>query len=177
VEGCVLNHHWAQGWYGTVHPLGEGPCLLRSCFAFYLNVESPVLVPHITICKESCLSNLLMLSTCDDKACKALSYMLTFRLLVICSSSDSIHTLFSCIGVQKIFSFGLLNPRKPCILAMSRPDAKKNLTTLVKAFGENRTLRNLANLVLVMVRPNPPTPPGACNRLTSSPNSVRCWAF
>eukprot|EP00884_Botryococcus_braunii_P004374 jgi/Botrbrau1/13938/Bobra.0193s0005.1 len=51
---------------------------------------------------------------------------------------------------QRIFSFGLLNPRKPCILAMSRPDAKKNLTTLVQAYGENRTLRNLANLVLVM---------------------------
>lgn len=35
---------------------------------------------------------------------------------------------------------------------MSRPDAKKNITTLVKAFGENPTLRELANLVLIMVR-------------------------
>ncbi len=34
---------------------------------------------------------------------------------------------------------------------MSRPDAKKNITTLVKAFGENSTLRELANLVLIMV--------------------------
>ncbi len=45
----------------------------------------------------------------------------------------------------------LRNPRKPAILAMSRPDAKKNITTLVKAFGENPTLRELANLVLIMV--------------------------
>ncbi|CAG9460146.1 unnamed protein product [Pedinophyceae sp. YPF-701] len=44
----------------------------------------------------------------------------------------------------------LRNPRKPAILAMSRPDHKKNITTLVRAFGENPVLRELANLVLVM---------------------------
>lgn len=33
------------------------------------------------------------------------------------------------------------------ILALARPDQKKNLTTLVKAFGECRPLRELANLV------------------------------
>ncbi|KAL9659965.1 hypothetical protein QQ045_024775 [Rhodiola kirilowii] len=42
------------------------------------------------------------------------------------------------------------NPRKPMILALSRPDPKKNLTTLVKAFGECRPLRELANLTLIM---------------------------
>lgn len=39
------------------------------------------------------------------------------------------------------------NPRKPMILALARPDPKKNLITLVKAFGECRPLRDLANLV------------------------------
>lgn len=34
---------------------------------------------------------------------------------------------------------------------MSRPDAKKNITTLIKAFGEDETLSKLANLVLIMV--------------------------
>ncbi|KAL1816016.1 hypothetical protein ACET3Z_018590 [Daucus carota] len=42
------------------------------------------------------------------------------------------------------------NPRKPTILALARPDPKKNLTTLVKAFGECRPLRELANLILIM---------------------------
>ncbi|CAL9072570.1 unnamed protein product [Musa acuminata var. zebrina] len=42
------------------------------------------------------------------------------------------------------------NPRKPMILALSRPDPKKNITTLVKAFGECRPLRELANLTLIM---------------------------
>ncbi|KAJ0953464.1 putative sucrose-phosphate synthase [Helianthus annuus] len=42
------------------------------------------------------------------------------------------------------------NPHKPIILALARPDPKKNLTTLVKAFGECRALRDLANLTLIM---------------------------
>ncbi|KAK7305002.1 hypothetical protein VNO77_42900 [Canavalia gladiata] len=42
------------------------------------------------------------------------------------------------------------NPHKPVILALSRPDPKKNLTTLLKSFGESRPLRELANLILIM---------------------------
>ncbi|KAL9223960.1 hypothetical protein vseg_000041 [Gypsophila vaccaria] len=48
--------------------------------------------------------------------------------------------------VMRFFS----NPRKPMILALARPDPKKNITTLVKAFGECRPLRELANLTLIM---------------------------
>ncbi|CAL5015477.1 unnamed protein product [Urochloa decumbens] len=44
----------------------------------------------------------------------------------------------------------LTNPHKPMVLALSRPDPKKNITTLVKAFGECRPLRELANLTLIM---------------------------
>ncbi|KAK9699926.1 hypothetical protein RND81_08G204600 [Saponaria officinalis] len=48
--------------------------------------------------------------------------------------------------IMRFFS----NRRKPMILALARPDPKKNLTTLVKAFGECRPLRELANLTLIM---------------------------
>ncbi|KAG2583013.1 hypothetical protein PVAP13_6KG226100 [Panicum virgatum] len=48
--------------------------------------------------------------------------------------------------IMRFFS----NPRKPMILALARPDPKKNITTLIKAFGEHRELRNLANLTLIM---------------------------
>ncbi|KAK6156510.1 hypothetical protein DH2020_010758 [Rehmannia glutinosa] len=51
-----------------------------------------------------------------------------------------------CILNNAFFS----NPRKPMILALARPDPKKNLMTLVKAFGECRPLRELANLTLIM---------------------------
>lgn len=44
------------------------------------------------------------------------------------------------------------NPHKPMILALARPDPKKNITTLVKAFGECRPLRELANLVRRMTK-------------------------
>lgn len=49
--------------------------------------------------------------------------------------------------IMRFFS----NPRKPMILALARPDPKKNITTLVKAFGEHRELRNLANLVCMPI--------------------------
>ncbi|OEL24273.1 putative sucrose-phosphate synthase 4 [Dichanthelium oligosanthes] len=48
--------------------------------------------------------------------------------------------------IMRFFS----NPHKPMILALARPDPKKNITTLVKAFGEHCELRNLANLTLIM---------------------------
>ncbi|KAI4974322.1 hypothetical protein ZWY2020_047602 [Hordeum vulgare] len=42
------------------------------------------------------------------------------------------------------------DPHKPTILALSRPDPKKNITTLLKAYGERRQLRELANLTLIL---------------------------
>jgi sucrose-phosphate synthase len=44
----------------------------------------------------------------------------------------------------------LKEPNKPIILAISRPDQRKNVTTLIKVFGEAKKLRQLANLVLVV---------------------------
>lgn len=43
----------------------------------------------------------------------------------------------------------LHRPRKPMILAISRPDPRKNISTLVEAYAENPDLRELANLVVV----------------------------
>nr|GLL42439.1 probable sucrose-phosphate synthase 4 isoform X1 [Ipomoea trifida] len=42
------------------------------------------------------------------------------------------------------------NPHKPMILALSRPDPKKNVTTLLKAFGECQALQELANMTLIL---------------------------
>ena len=43
----------------------------------------------------------------------------------------------------------LRDPHKPVILAMSRPDQRKNLATLVTAYAEHAALRAKANLVLI----------------------------
>lgn len=46
----------------------------------------------------------------------------------------------------------LIDAERPMILAVARPDDRKNFETLVKAYGESRKLRELANLVLIMGR-------------------------
>jgi len=43
----------------------------------------------------------------------------------------------------------LAKPEKPIILALSRPDERKNIITLVEAFGESPELQDLSNLVVV----------------------------
>jgi len=40
-------------------------------------------------------------------------------------------------------------PEKPLILALSRPDERKNILTLIEAYGESRALRQTANLLVV----------------------------
>ncbi len=43
----------------------------------------------------------------------------------------------------------LARPEKPLILAMARPDERKNFATLLEAYGRNPALRERANLLLV----------------------------
>ena len=43
----------------------------------------------------------------------------------------------------------LREPDKPMILALSRPDERKNIITLVEAYGESHELQQTANLVIV----------------------------
>lgn len=43
----------------------------------------------------------------------------------------------------------LREPGKPIILALSRPDARKNISTLITCYGESRELQRIANLVVV----------------------------
>ena len=43
----------------------------------------------------------------------------------------------------------LADPEKPLILALSRPDERKNILALVEAFGESEPLQEAANLLIV----------------------------
>lgn len=43
----------------------------------------------------------------------------------------------------------LRDPEKPLILALSRPDRRKNITALVDAYGQSTELQKLANLLIV----------------------------
>ncbi len=42
----------------------------------------------------------------------------------------------------------LANPNKPGILSLSRPDRRKNLHTLIEAYGKDKELQSLANLII-----------------------------
>lgn len=44
----------------------------------------------------------------------------------------------------------LQDPHKPCILALSRASSRKNVAALVRAYGEDPDLQELANLVLIL---------------------------
>jgi sucrose-phosphate synthase len=43
----------------------------------------------------------------------------------------------------------LKQPNKPVILALSRPDPRKNIVALIEAYGESTELQHMANLVIV----------------------------
>jgi len=43
----------------------------------------------------------------------------------------------------------LINPNKPIILAISRPDPRKNITALVEAYAQSSKLKDMANLVII----------------------------
>ncbi len=52
--------------------------------------------------------------------------------------------------IQQELQRFLRDPQKPIVMALSRPAMRKNVGTLVKAFGQDPDLRHLANLVLVL---------------------------
>ncbi len=53
------------------------------------------------------------------------------------------------IPYARVLERHLRDPEKPMILALSRPDQRKNIITLLEAYGQSERLQELANLVIV----------------------------
>ncbi|WP_130536524.1 HAD-IIB family hydrolase [Thiomicrorhabdus indica] len=51
--------------------------------------------------------------------------------------------------LQQRLVYSLKNPDKPIILALSRPDPRKNIAALIEAYGLSERLQETANLVIV----------------------------
>jgi len=51
--------------------------------------------------------------------------------------------------IEKLKPF-LSKPKKPIILALSRPDERKNIMTLIEVFGQSQELQAKANLVVIV---------------------------
>lgn len=60
-------------------------------------------------------------------------------------------SIFATPFAEQIKTF-LQQPDKPAILAVARPDQRKNFDILVRVYGQSPRLQSLANLVLVMGR-------------------------
>ncbi|SDP51476.1 HAD-IIB family hydrolase [Desulforhopalus singaporensis] len=76
------------------------------------------------------------------------------RMRVVPPGTD-LHQFFPPDGMEtkgdiakEIFRF-LHDPEKPIILAISRPDPRKNILKLITAYGESDKLREMANLVII----------------------------
>jgi len=53
------------------------------------------------------------------------------------------------IAFEEVLAKFLNSPEKPIILALSRPDQRKNIVTLLESYGQSPRLQELANLVIV----------------------------
>lgn len=51
--------------------------------------------------------------------------------------------------VKNLLGRFLLEPRKPMVLALCRPDTRKNISALVAAYAQSDSLQQLANLVII----------------------------
>lgn len=56
--------------------------------------------------------------------------------------------LYSQASVLRELDRFLMYPDKPLVLALSRPDKRKNISGLVQAFGEDQELQTMANLAI-----------------------------
>ncbi len=64
-------------------------------------------------------------------------------------AQDDFNTSFAHASFAPELRRFLNNPDKPIILALSRLDERKNLLTLIEAFGESEPLQKSANLVII----------------------------
>ncbi|WP_227370572.1 HAD-IIB family hydrolase [Halomonas sp. M20] len=71
------------------------------------------------------------------------------RVVTPGSNLDAFQDAPTCDRVNRAINRFLVNPDNPPLLAIARPVTKKNLATLIKAYGESPELQEKANLVLI----------------------------
>ncbi|HPJ39461.1 MAG TPA: HAD-IIB family hydrolase [Spirochaetota bacterium] len=67
---------------------------------------------------------------------------------VVLDKKRSERELIAHVSVVEELNRFFLQPDKPLILALCRPDKRKNISTLIKAFGEDLELQSMANLAV-----------------------------
>jgi sucrose-phosphate synthase len=64
------------------------------------------------------------------------------------NESEGEETLYAIASLTKELNRFFLRPEKPLILTLCRPDKRKNIQGLIKAYGEDRELQTMANLAV-----------------------------
>lgn len=169
----VLHSHYADAGYVAVrlahltgiplvhtgHSLGRD----KRCRLLALGLTSDAIEQRYHMSRrinaeEDVLANaeLVITSTRNEIAeqYELYDYYQPERMVVVPPGTD-LDQFYPAAGELDEISFNdclkrfLNDPEKPMILALSRPDERKNILSLIEAYGESPQLRELANLVIV----------------------------
>ncbi|MFT5391013.1 MAG: sucrose-phosphate synthase, partial [Gammaproteobacteria bacterium] len=157
--GVLLSNRLALPLVHTGHSLGRDK--RRRLLATGMSrevIEQRFNMDRRIDAEESVLANAdLVIASTDneiEQQYAAYNYYRPERMSVVPPGTDLTRFRPSDLGSSQN-SFGellsrfLRNPDRPIVLALSRPDERKNIRTLLKAFGESNRLRDTANLVIV----------------------------
>ncbi|MGC3874702.1 HAD-IIB family hydrolase [Halomonas sp. GXIMD04776] len=98
-------------------------------------------------------ANLIIASSRDEAEVQYAGYTHydpgKIRVIAPGSNLEAFQDARTCDRVDRAIERFLVDPQKPPLLAIARPVTKKNLATLIKAYGESPALQEKANLVLI----------------------------
>lgn len=157
--GVRLSHLTGLPLIHTGHSLGRDK--LRRLLASGMTLEQIEDRYHMlqrVSAEEDTLSNadLVITSTCNEieDQYELYDYYTPEKMAIIPPGTD-LEQFYpptetdEAIAFKEILKKFLNNPDKPIILALSRPDERKNIVTLLEAYGRSPRLQELANLVIV----------------------------
>jgi sucrose-phosphate synthase len=154
----VVHGHYPDAFVYTGHSLGRDKRrrLLASGLSSEV-IEDTYNISRRIAAEEEALANadLVVTSTHNEieEQYALYNYYDPNRMAVIPPGTDL--ELFHPPGKDDSFAFTrmlepfLRDPDKPLVLALSRPDERKNIASLVEAFGESEALQEAANLLIV----------------------------
>jgi sucrose-phosphate synthase len=157
--GLRLSHWTGLPLIHTGHSLGRDKC--RRLLAMGLTMEDIEQRYHMSRridAEEDTLTNadLVITSTRNEieEQYELYNCYTPDRMAVIPPGTDleEFHPPVSAgkdIAFAKALEMSLYEPDKPMILALSRPDERKNIVGLLEAYGESPRLQQLANLVII----------------------------
>lgn len=160
--GVRLSHLTGLPLIHTGHSLGRDKCRRLAALGLSVaEIEERYHMLRRISAEEEVLNNALLVITSTRNEIEEQYELYDFyapeKMAVIPPGTDleEFHPpqpsseLAASSNFTKILANYLRDPGKPMILALSRPDERKNIASLLEAYGQSARLRKLANLVIV----------------------------